>query len=923
MNTFTRVLMVLFLASATSMPVLAVPLDDNRFSIYRGDVDRDGVEDLYLEHRDELAVYSVSPVRGYPVPSERAYLLRGLIGGLFSAPVVGRVGKESLTLISGQNDDFDGDGLADLLITDSPGLQVLLTARDGDTPPVLLAQFDQLAGRSVLDNGALTMRDIDGDGFADLEVTWPDQIRVTLLNAATGSWSFRNDPGFETAVTTAATEKFAVVGDSIAAGTHTTEICGNRDVVECLEHLGGTTSPEWSYGSANASWSLASRLGFDPSQVINVADSGERWKDAFEQVQRVAAAGDVSTVLIGLGANDVCRDPGHDYSGDLAVIRAQVDEVLGYLADRMPSDGRIMVSGVPDVVRLRNLMQTVDHNYVFESCQATWDLAGNQVKDGAAKSVCDHFSGHDFCGVVDNTEDFKDFLLRTLLDIWQDVKGVEEGPCGKILSRNASDVDRAEAAAFTLALNSLLAERVRDYNGRNGVEMSFNDRIYHIDLKPEQISRFDCYHPSRVGQKAVADAIWSGMRPGAEITGNAYLDRFDNNDYCGSDAEPWNGCWSESGDDGLPESGDVYVQGGRLRVKDNVRSAARDIDLGDASRAWLSFNWRRKDLDRNKEAVIVELSADGGASWSEATRVRGDGDDYGQQRGYYHQITGFASDSTRLRLRSNALGNNDEVQFDYLKVFAWTEPRAPEQAALRRISAGEDWLPVALGRTLNVPVLLSGPLRDADDRPGLTQLREITNEGFELRVLPAGGAASSATASVPVLALEPGVFMPGDGSLWEVNRADQPGDSAAPPWTTVSFSAPFLNAPHLLLELQNSDGESIVPRARNVTSTGFEFALVDGNGAAVPPDARQLGFLAIEAPVPGDLEFADATRAYSSTTAIITANDPFLLGASLVGRSADGTIEEPLSVDALLLGPELFARDRSAAGAPALLTRLD
>ncbi len=923
MSTFTRCLIALFMSSAASMQVFGVALDDGRFTIYRGDADGDSIEDLYLEHRDELSIYSISPVRGYPVPSQRAYLLRGRQDGSFAAPVVGRVDKDALQQISGQNADFDGNGLVDLLITNSPGLLVLLTARAADAPPVLLAQFDQLAGRSVLDSFTLFMRDVDYDGYADLEVTWPDQIRVTLLNAANGGWSFLDDPTFETIATAAAAEKFAVIGDSMAVGTHTTEMCGNRDVVDCLEHLGARPSREWNYGSANTSWSMASRLGFTPGQVVNAAANGGRWKDAFELAQFVTAAGDVSTVLIGLGANDVCRDPGHDYAGDLEVIGAQVDETLGYLADRLPPEGRIIVSGVPDVVRMRNVMRLEDHNYVFESCQATWELAGNKVKDGAAQSVCDHFSSHEFCSVVDNSEDFKDFLLRQLVSSWQDVKGVGEGPCGKILSRNATDSDRAEAAAFTRALNRLLAERVRDYSGRNGIEITFNDRIFHLDLKPEHISRFDCYHPSRVGQKALADAIWSGVRPGAEVSGSVYLDRFDNVEYCGSDADPWRSCWSESGDNGVPENGDIYVEGGRLRVKDNVRSIERGIDLGDATKAWLSFNWRRKDLDRKKEAVIVELSADDGASWSEVTRVRGDGDDYGQQRGGYHQITGFAGGSTRLRLRSTALGDKDEVQFDNLKVFAWTDPRAPGLAALRAISAGEDWLPVALGRSLNVPVLISGPLRDADDRPGFAQLREITHEGFELRVLPAGGAANGGTATVPVLAMEPGVFLPGDGSLWEVNRAVQPGDSAAPRWTAVSFSAPFSAAPHLLLELQNSDGSPRIPRARKVTSAGFEFALLDENGQALAPDARQLGYLAIEAPGPGDLEFADAIRAYKSTTAIITANDPFLLGASLVGRSADGTIAEPLTVDALRLGTELFARERSATGAPALLTRLD
>ncbi len=319
----------------------------------------------------------------------------------------------------------------------------------------------------------------------------------------------------------------------------------------------------------------------------------------------------------------------------------------------------------------------------------------------------------------------------------------------------------------------------------------------------------------------------------------------------------------------------------------------------------------------------MELSADDGASWTEATRVGGDGDDYGQQRGDYHQITGFASDATRLRLRSHALGNNDEVQFDYMKVFAWTDPREPEVAALRAVSASDAWQPVALGRSLNVPVLISGPLRDADGQPGLTQLRAITREGFELRVLPATQALVGVEVTVPLLAMEPGVYLPGDGSLWEVGRARQPDGAGAPAWTSASFSAPYAAPPQLLLTLQGSDGAPHVPQARNVTSVGFEFALLDEAGLALAPEGLEIGFLAIEAPGPGDLDFADSTRAYDSTTTVITVSDPFLLGASLIARSADGSLLEPVTVDALLVGDELFARDRSATGPPALLTRLD
>jgi lysophospholipase L1-like esterase len=469
---------------------------------------------------------------------------------------------------------------------------------------------------------------------------------------------------------------FAVIGDSIATATHTWEMCGNRDIVDCVDTLAGQGSPNWNYADGTVSWSIASRLGFSPDRTINMADNGERWKDAFDQARRALLDPEVSTVLIGLGTNDVCRNPGHDYSGDLDAIGVQIDETLGYLTDRLPAGGEIFVSAAADVARVREVMRAEDHSYIFESCQATWDLKGNQIKDSAAQSACDHFAGHSFCSVVDNTEDGKDYLLSLLLDTWLDLEGVDAGPCGKVLSANASDTDREEVKAFSRDLNRLMAEKARAFSGANGVEVHYLDALYSIQtIAPHHVSRFDCYHPSRTGQKLIADALWADMRPGEPITGTVQTDSFDTIDYCATENDPWRTCWLETGDNGLPENGDVYIAGGRLRIRDNVRLIERQPNLQDVDEAWLSFNWRRKELDRISEAVIVEMSPDDGVTWQEITRIRGDGDDYGQQRGDYYDVSAFANNRTRLRFRSEGLGNNDEVHFDNVMLFAW--PEAP------------------------------------------------------------------------------------------------------------------------------------------------------------------------------------------------------------------------------------------------------
>ena len=57
---------------------------------------------------------------------------------------------------------------------------------------------------------------------------------------------------------------------------------------------------------------------------------------------------------------------------------------------------------------------------------------------------------------------------------------------------------------------------------------------------------------------------------------------------------------------------------------DNDNGISRAADLDRADRAWLSFNWRRVDLDRNADYVTFDLSPDAGQTWVELDRFEGD-----------------------------------------------------------------------------------------------------------------------------------------------------------------------------------------------------------------------------------------------------------------------------------------------------------
>ena len=75
-----------------------------------------------------------------------------------------------------------------------------------------------------------------------------------------------------TPLAASAAGKIGIIGDSMAAGTHSLDSCGSLDIVECVEERGGYQDRAWSYARGEHAWPLAARLGFTPAQVVDAAD---------------------------------------------------------------------------------------------------------------------------------------------------------------------------------------------------------------------------------------------------------------------------------------------------------------------------------------------------------------------------------------------------------------------------------------------------------------------------------------------------------------------------------------------------------------------------------------------------------------------------------------------------------------------------
>jgi MSHA biogenesis protein MshQ len=163
-----------------------------------------------------------------------------------------------------------------------------------------------------------------------------------------------------------------------------------------------------------------------------------------------------------------------------------------------------------------------------------------------------------------------------------------------------------------------------------------------------------------------------------------FRDEFNAVSYTGNDGtRNWTGSWVEFNDNGSASGEDEQVvsDGGsnRLRVQDNDgggEGVYREADLSGfdpASTATLSFDYRRNGLDNANDYVAIQVSANGGGSWTELARFAGPGNDSSYQSASY-DITSYMASNTRIRFISSAnLGNNERVYFDDVQIaVTWT-----------------------------------------------------------------------------------------------------------------------------------------------------------------------------------------------------------------------------------------------------------
>lgn len=165
------------------------------------------------------------------------------------------------------------------------------------------------------------------------------------------------------------------------------------------------------------------------------------------------------------------------------------------------------------------------------------------------------------------------------------------------------------------------------------------------------------------GTTYVANSIVVGP-----ILTNNVLDQFSSTNYANNDGSMnWADSWSEINEVTSPTAGNIRIYTNVLRISGSPYGIQRPVDLNGTTNAQLSFTYRRNNLSASSDYVSINVSSDGGSTFSVAGRVAGPNNDSSFQSSNIN-ISAYASTGTVIRFISSGLANSEFIHFDNVQV---------------------------------------------------------------------------------------------------------------------------------------------------------------------------------------------------------------------------------------------------------------
>ncbi|MCX7719485.1 MAG: hypothetical protein N2111_13930, partial [Candidatus Sumerlaeaceae bacterium] len=230
---------------------------------------------------------------------------------------------------------------------------------------------------------------------------------------------------------------------------------------------------------------------------------------------------------------------------------------------------------------------------------------------------------------------------------------------------------------------------------------------------------------------------------------------------------PWAGNWIEAGETDGPTAGSTQIadDGGdwRIRMGGSSRSLTRAADLSTFTNPTLSFIKRREGLDNAGDNVVVQVSSNGGSSWTTLDTFAGPTNDTSYTTHSYVLGPSFATANFRVRfLTSSGMGANDYVFFDDIDI------RDPVSRVYQNFT-GNPPPSLANGYDLNPGESLTVTFKVTVNQPPPPPWTNITNVAtvFSNATTPTSATVTDTLAAISGIVFNDldgdGLYEPGDG----------------------------------------------------------------------------------------------------------------------------------------------------------------
>ncbi|MEZ5583612.1 MAG: PKD domain-containing protein [Candidatus Competibacteraceae bacterium] len=194
-------------------------------------------------------------------------------------------------------------------------------------------------------------------------------------------------------------------------------------------------------------------------------------------------------------------------------------------------------------------------------------------------------------------------------------------------------------------------------------------------------------------------------------------------------------------------------------------------------------------------------------------------------------------------------GSNTKIRNDLVTVSASdTDPGTGSGTTLIEIgevAVDHHWKQVNFTNSFVNPIVVSTSLSNYDADPAVIRIRNVTPEGFEIRLQEwdyLDGYHESET--VGYLAMEEGSHLLDDGTLVEAGRFTSNNTS----YKTAAFEQDFFAAPIVMAAVTSfHEADAVTIRLRNISKTGFQFRLQEQELNAKSHNNEEISWIAWEA----------------------------------------------------------------------------